>query len=379
MTITLRLSLAVLTGSVLLAAWLSAQDTPRSRTSGRVLVLQNYRALEGDIERVGEQYRIRQASGEILLPADNVLWLCASWDDAFATLCKQANLRDPDERLRLARWCDQHGLHALALAEVDAALRMRPEHAASKRLRAVLQGAAAQRTATGPQLPHDATPPVPNVHLSAESLSMFTSRVQPILMNTCAGCHATNRSGTFKLVRCSDPTLNRRGLQQNLAAVLKQVNLEKPAVSPLLVWSVCAHGGSAVAPLPGRVSPLFQSLREWVEELPSNDPHLLHKDDTAAPVAVSRPAMPPGPAKASPPPQAAVPPPPLANGVGPNQPAVNGTMKQAPAGFAVAPVQSAGNLSASPAAPVQPAGESQYAPDDVYNPRPFNEQSGPQR
>src|SRR5207247_1637869 len=129
------------------------------------------------------------------------------------------------------------------------------------------------------------------IQLSAESLSLFTARVQPILMNTCASCHATGRSGTFKLTRCSDPTLNRRGLQQNLAAVLAQVKLDRPNLSPLLVWSVCAHGGSSQAPLPGRASSLFQALQGWVEALAVNDPHLLHRDDGPAPVAVSRPAM----------------------------------------------------------------------------------------
>jgi hypothetical protein len=377
MTTPFRLSLSVLAVSVLLPATLHAQDAPHSRTKGRVIILQNYRALEGDIERVGEQYRIRQSSGEITVPADTVLWLCVSWNDAFATLCKQANMRDPDERLRLARWCEQHGLHEQALAEVTAAIRMRPEHAETKRLLAVLRGAAAQRTAPGSPPPsREAAAPMPSVHLSAESLGMFTSRVQPILMNTCANCHATGRTGTFKLTRCSDPTLNRRGLQQNLAAVLAQVNVEKPAVSPLLVWAVSAHGGSAQAPLQGRASPLFQSLQTWVEELAINDPHLLHKDDGTAPVAVSRPAGPSAPAKAAPPPQTAVRQPPAVSEAGPSQPPVNGATKHAPPSFAVLPAQPGVNL---PGEAVRRATDgSRYGPDDVYNPEPFNDQSQPQ-
>src|SRR5262249_51185293 len=142
------------------------------------------------------QYRVRQTSGEICLPADKALCLCASWDEAFHLLCKQANMRDPDERVRLARWCQQNGLHAQALTEVQAALRMRADHPAAKALLIVLQSAAAQPpAASAPTQARETAPPVAMVDLSSESLSMFTSRVQPILMNTCVSCHATGRGG----------------------------------------------------------------------------------------------------------------------------------------------------------------------------------------
>src|SRR5205823_9860367 len=110
--------------------------------------------------------------------------------------------------------------------------------------------------------------------LNAESLALFTSRVQPILMNACASCHATGRGGKFKLVRCYDATVNRRGLYQNLAAVLLQIDLDEPGISPLLYKAFSAHGGPAKAPLGGRQSPPYQTLEEWVGMVVANNPHL---------------------------------------------------------------------------------------------------------
>src|SRR5262249_56413404 len=119
--------------------------------------------------------------------------------EAFAILSRQANLHDPDERVRLARWCEHNGLHAHALAEAAAAVRLRPEHAGAKRLLERLQNTAAKEPTPASGKPAEAAEgPVPAVDLSAESLALFTSRVQPILMNACACCHATGRGGKVK-------------------------------------------------------------------------------------------------------------------------------------------------------------------------------------
>src|SRR5262249_45351164 len=69
---------------------------------GRVLILENERTLTGDIEQVGEQFRVKRLVGETWVPGERVLRLCASLEDAHRFLQGRANLADPDERLRLA-------------------------------------------------------------------------------------------------------------------------------------------------------------------------------------------------------------------------------------------------------------------------------------
>ncbi|MCI0464964.1 MAG: hypothetical protein L0Z62_49210 [Gemmataceae bacterium] len=293
MTRTILLFVSTLAGLVPVGLALSAQERPAPRTTGRVLLLRNHRALEGDIERVGGVYLIRRAAAEVTVQGDEALWLCADWDEAYGLMCRQANLRDPDERVRLARWCDSNGLYARALAEVEAALRLRADHPTARRLLPQLQRTANARSAPSPAGPtHDAeVGTAPAVDLSAETLSLFTAKVQPVLMNTCASCHATGRGGEFKLARCYDPTVNRRALHHNLSAVLAYVDLEQPSASPLLYKSVSAHGGAAHAPLPGRQSLPFRHLQEWVESVVANNPHL--RKVLARQTAASTPAQKP--------------------------------------------------------------------------------------
>src|SRR4051812_36111973 len=94
------------------AAWGLAEE-PRSR--GRVLLLRSERALEGEIEKIDGRYRIRHGGGETWISADQCVRLCADWDEAFGHMKARANLADPDEHLRLARWCQLNQLDAMAL------------------------------------------------------------------------------------------------------------------------------------------------------------------------------------------------------------------------------------------------------------------------
>ena len=246
MTNSFRLNLCALT--LMVSAVLSAHATDPAPTRGRILVLDNERTVEGDIERVGNQYRIRRGIGESWIPGDKALRLCANREEAYRFLKGRFNLEDPDECLRLARWCQAEGLNERALENVSVAVQLRPGHGESRRFLANLQCAAAAKPATSPPV-HPSTPAdttaIPD--LNNEALGLFATKVQPILMNACVSCHATGRGGTFKLTRIpleSGPA-NRRPLQQNLAAVLAQVNMEKPQNSPFLTKAITAHGEMA--------------------------------------------------------------------------------------------------------------------------------------
>src|SRR5262249_40943712 len=153
-------------------------------------------------------------------------------------LSGRANLSDPDERMRLARWCQLHGLRKQGLAEAWAALALRPGDGEAWRLERILQRAVAAPTPT----PAAASKPgpaalalVPSVDLSTESMSRFATHVQPILMNACASCHANNRGGSFHLLRSYNAGPNQRATQYNMAAVIAQVDKQRPVMSPLLI------------------------------------------------------------------------------------------------------------------------------------------------
>jgi hypothetical protein len=269
--------------------------------TGKVLVLDNERTLEGDIERVGTQYRVKRSVGVTWVPAEKVLHLCASREEAHAFLARRANLDDPDERLRLARWCHLHGLRDQALAEVRAAAELRPSHAETRRLlqllgQAVRHGAEADRAPpTTPALPA-ARVDVPPVELTAQALGQFTTKVQPILMNACARCHVADGAGAFRLERTHGiGQVNRRATQQNLAAVLGQLDLRRPEASPFLVKAASAHGPTGEAPLKGRQAEALAALEEWVRLTLSQDPR--RQDPLPAPrpsATAAKPAATPG-------------------------------------------------------------------------------------
>jgi hypothetical protein len=331
---------------VFLAAGFSVRAAdPAPGRAGRVLVLDNEHTLEGDIVREGNDYHVRRGGAETWLPGDKVLCLCGSYEEAYEFLRGRANLQDADERLRLARWCHLHNLRAQAHAEAAAAVALRPsDRDAAQVLHSLDRAAAAAQARPDPGKREEPGPEaLPPVDFNSEALGPFGTRVQPILMNTCASCHAGGHAGAFKLQRVfEDGVANRRATQHNLAAALAQVNPEHPLSSPLLVKAVSIHGDLGQAPLKGRQTPTYRALEEWVQlAVGQGTPH-----EFAAPVAMPEGAAPKSelaPVEVHP-----------ASPSGP------------PSSFAVPP---------STAAP--PAGPTERAPVDPFDPVLFNRQMHP--
>jgi hypothetical protein len=227
--------------------------------------------------------------------AERVLCVCGSMDEALAFVRSRANLKDPDERLRLAHWCRANGLHEQALVEVREAVKLRPEHAPTRRLLNLLEQAAASRPPATPAPPAVAEGPTPNVDLTADCLGRFNTKVQPILMNACAACHTPAHRGPFKLTRAYEVNLeNRKTLQYNLTAVLAQVNFNQPQTSALLTKAVSDHAGVGRAPMRNRQSPAYRALEDWVRLTLDNNPQLREqKSSPPAPAAPdARPTAP---------------------------------------------------------------------------------------
>ncbi|HEV3144188.1 MAG TPA: hypothetical protein VGZ47_09915 [Gemmataceae bacterium] len=270
---------------------------PQLPSSGKVLVLDQERILEGDIERVGNRFRIRHTSGETWIPATDALALVADRKAAYELLKKRTNLRDPDERYRLARWCLVYGLRPQALAEAEAAAELRPKDADLARFRDDVKQLVAKPVPAAPAKvaePANAEPAEADV--TPESLSLFVSKVQPILMNVCATCHATGHGGDFRLLRTySNSALGQRATLANVAAVSAYVNRQQPEASPLLVRAITAHGDAAAPPIRDRQFPAFRHLDDWVRM--ALDQPLQPK---ALPAAAARTA-PTGPAMPMPP------------------------------------------------------------------------------
>jgi len=274
-----------------------AADSEVPAKTGRILVLENERTIQGQIEKEGDQYHIRRETGETWVPAGQVLYLCETMEQALQFLRGRANLRDLDERIRLARWCQLHGLRNEALT---AAVELKPQNKEALRLlqslertaesstrkretTSVERGPSAEPSKATPAAPRAASQDPPKLKVNTETMSQFVRRVQPVLMNTCASCHMSGRAGTFKLTRAYDGGMvSRKATQENLNAVLAQINREKWESSPLLVKAVSMHGNTGQPPLKGRQVPAFKGLENWVRATVAENPHLQDANSTNA-------------------------------------------------------------------------------------------------
>ena len=282
-------NLVALTLTILLG--LRARGQEPQHITGHVLVLSNDRTMQGQIERDGDQYRVRRSVGETCVPADSVSCLCDTLEEAYAFLQSRANLQDADERMRLARWCQLHGLKSQAVAEMRSAVELRPSSKACQRLLESLErsnAAAEAGTSQGSPKSGAEKAVTPTIEISSESMGQFVSRVQPILMNTCASCHVGEKGGAFRLARATEgETVSRRATQQNLAAVLGHITLARPEVSPLLVKAVSIHGDANQPPIKSRQSPPYRAIEDWIHATIANNPQL--QDSTAGATPATAP------------------------------------------------------------------------------------------
>jgi hypothetical protein len=193
---------------------------------------------------------------------------------------------------------------------------------------------------------------------------MFATRVQPILMNTCARCHATGRGGKFHLAQVFENTIsNRRTLERNLAAVLAEINVNQPEASRLLIKSVSDHAHTGQAPLRDRQAAPYRTLENWVKLTVADNPHLREKSETA-----SIPTQNMG-AKDS-----------TASPFGePRAKATEQTEWGAEARpSAITPPTSVARSDKGKAAPVNPPSGKGETPIDPYDPEPFNRKMHPE-
>ena len=238
--------------------------------AGKVLILDNELLIEGDIRQEGDRFIIRRGMGETIIPARKVIELVADRKQAYRVMSGRCNRHDYDERMRLVYWCMENSLRDEARAEAELLLKFRP---ADEKVQRLIEGL---RTVKAPPAPASPTPPTLSAAASAkavdvetpdynrESFGAFVSKVQPILMNTCASCHSGGRGGKFTLMRVSGGSTPKTSLF-NLTATLKQLNRADLANSPLLVKSVAAHGQAIRPPLRDRQAPAYQNLAAWVE------------------------------------------------------------------------------------------------------------------
>ncbi len=244
-----------------------AADPP---PKNQVVVLDDGTLLEGVVQTADKIVRVAPATGAArVVTAAQVSFVGESREAAYDFVAKNVDAKTADGALRLAAWCDKAGLPDKALLHARELAALAPNDTAVRDWVAKLE----KKAATKPTESKAPTPARAPIELASGSAVAFAARIQPILANQCAGCHAAkDYTGEFKLGRVAEGFANPETAAANLKVVASQLRADSPANSPLLTYALAAHGGQKRPAFPNRDAIAFRHLEAWViESLPKAD------------------------------------------------------------------------------------------------------------
>lgn len=230
------------------ASELPAQ-TPAAGRPG-LLVLRSGDVLAGAVTRDGDGYLVTTGDGgEIRLPVSAVDFPARDVREAYRRLSARIDAASASQQLDLADWCIRQQLYSEAADRLLAATVLDPRHSGIRRVETGLW--LAMHPAKPPAEPVAIDRPTQDVSvqravdsLPPGAIESFTSTVQPLILNRCAGCHRPGSKASFQLLRPprggSPP---RSFTEHNLSAVLTLIDRDQPRESPLLAAPSRPHGG----------------------------------------------------------------------------------------------------------------------------------------
>ncbi len=243
-----------------------------------LLVLKTGRVLSGQISESPGGYVVDNPSGNsgsMRVPFSLVRFEAKSLRDAYLKLRRYMPEITATNRIDLARWCIMNGLKDEARLELRDALRLEPQRSEARTLLRRLDHTSSPSSSLMLTLPKsestsptfDRTEAKSLAGLSRPLAEQFVARVQPLLVNKCsnAGCHNQTSEQEFRLKRIRAGRGHRLYSRQNLAAVLKRVDTERPHQSKLLVALHDGHARTGSDLLEGRAGVAqAETIRQWV-------------------------------------------------------------------------------------------------------------------
>lgn len=267
---------------------------PALPSVGSFVVLRDGKLVEGTVTKTAGKVFVKRGVVDQPYPADQVQFIGSSRDDVYKFMLGRVKADDAPGRFKVARWCMLNGLREQALAEAREVVRLQPNNTAAAEMARTLDeslrlfpadGSTPKPAATGlpavpppapapglPAVPPPATslaPPTtvsePEPDITQEAAVAFAPRVQPVLFNLCAECHARpTHAGAFRLTKGSGFDADPQVTRHNLSAAAGQVRKGDPAASPLLTKALSAHGGMKQPVVTGRHAPAYRVLEAWV-------------------------------------------------------------------------------------------------------------------
>jgi hypothetical protein len=250
-------------------------DQPSAGDAEQFVVLRNGEVLSGHVARQADRCVITTSNSEIRVPSKDVDFICKSLDEAYQLQRNRVIAGRIDDHLNLADWCLRQNLVGYAAREIAAAMEIDPRsprvEVLDRRLRREEESSQARQN---PTVANVAAVPVVSAEelerlvrcLPGNTVEMFTSTIQPMLLNNCAtaGCHGPSSTSKYVLLRPGIGELPQRRLtQRNLYNTLSWVDHANPADSKILAAAKQPHGTDQ-ASAAALSATHYQELATWV-------------------------------------------------------------------------------------------------------------------
>jgi len=274
-------------------------STPSSKFA--VLLMSNGTVVRGEITEDPQAgvYRLKCRGGQVPYPKNAVKKAAGSVEELYQYQVACLPPRDPDERMKLVRWCLTEHLTAQAREQLKAVLAICPDDAEATRMAKNMDANAEaagrldpeiRRTAA--EMPRAEAPAaldsrvlkdirkrygnnaLPEIFDLPQAVAVsraaeFARSVHPVLQQNCAGCHNERYQGKFQLVaiKIAKDLRNPDVARANLDATLRLINPDDPTRSELLSESLGPHGPRKNGIFKGTNDPQYQILGAWARSL----------------------------------------------------------------------------------------------------------------
>lgn len=219
-----------------------------TNTENHLLVLNSGRVVKGRLTPLTGGYDVTLSAGRMFVSSEQIRFKAANMDDAYQRMRDTFTELTPNSHIELARWCITNKLPSNAKRELLDALHLDPYHTQARRM---LEGLireqnrpTKQETRAIPEIDPFAPERRSLGGLTQETAKIFTRNIQPLITNKCGNvrCHGAGRN-TF-VVAPARNSVTAYTTEQNLAAVLNQIDFKTPSASPILSAATELHGGS---------------------------------------------------------------------------------------------------------------------------------------
>ncbi len=281
-------------------------STDAQSTTYLLMVDGRLRTHRGPVVEDGPDFVLELRAGAIRIPRAKVVGQFESKLEAYEHQRERLPDRDPDEQMKLARWCLSNGLPEQAAAQLTQVLAWRPNDAEALAMKQSLKSTAKlAESKRDPGLVQTSATRGRTTDLSAEQglrelddsviarirrnrrgigtptiydlpeatavrrFQEYANVIHPILQSRCASCHHEERDSNFRLIRARVPRdlTNPLLVKTNLQTTLALINREQPSYSLLLINAALPHGPEQVPIIPDPNSIEYRTLWNWIDSL----------------------------------------------------------------------------------------------------------------